>query len=254
MDGGLFGPAAPSATLDAESETALWRRWHDARDADAREALVGQYLGYARALAARSFARRPNPEFEFGDYFHFAAIGMFEAFERFDPERSARFRTYATPRILGAMLDGLEKLSERQQQICLWRRHVQDRLASQRESQSAGGSDAQLLRRLGDIGIGMAIGFLLEGTGMVLGAETTLPDDAYSQAEARQMRERLWRVVDRLTPREAQVIRRHYLQHQPFEEIARELGLTRGRISQLHRQAIERLRQALAGVRLELSC
>jgi RNA polymerase sigma factor for flagellar operon FliA len=34
----------------------------------------------------------------------------------------------------------------------------------------------------------------------------------------------------------------HYLQHVPFVEIAKMLGVTKGRISQLHKSAMARLR------------
>jgi RNA polymerase sigma factor for flagellar operon FliA len=41
------------------------------------------------------------------------------------------------------------------------------------------------------------------------------------------------------------VIYGHYYQHQPFEEIAQDMELSRGRVSQIHRSALARLRGSL---------
>jgi RNA polymerase sigma factor for flagellar operon FliA len=48
-----------------------------------------------------------------------------------------------------------------------------------------------------------------------------------------------------LPDRERHVITSHYLQQRAFAEVAEELGVTRGRVSQLHRDGIERLRRAM---------
>jgi RNA polymerase sigma factor for flagellar operon FliA len=68
----------------------------------------------------------------------------------------------------------------------------------------------------------------------------------YRQAEMRQVRERLVQAVDALPPQERTVIRSHYLQDLPFEEVAATLKLTKGRISQIHKQALLRLRTCVA--------
>jgi RNA polymerase sigma factor for flagellar operon FliA len=69
---------------------------------------------------------------------------------------------------------------------------------------------------------------------------------------ARQTHQRLLHLVDRLPAREARVIRHHYLQHVSFDDIAKTLGLTPGRISQLHRRALGLLRDAMKAEGLDL--
>jgi RNA polymerase sigma factor for flagellar operon FliA len=49
------------------------------------------------------------------------------------------------------------------------------------------------------------------------------------------------------------VIRRHYLQQQGFEEIAAILQLTRGRVSQLHRQGLDRIRRLMDYAKLDVT-
>jgi RNA polymerase sigma factor for flagellar operon FliA len=48
-----------------------------------------------------------------------------------------------------------------------------------------------------------------------------------------------------LPEREAKIIRHHYFQQVPFDDIAESLGLTKGRVSQLHRRALMMLRDAM---------
>lgn len=236
----------------APDEAALWARWLQGRAPEDRERLAERYLPYARALAARSYARRLHNEFEFDDYLHYAVVGMLEALDRYQCGRGAAFKTFATPRIQGAIIDGLDSLSERQQQAGLRRRLMQERVASIKTG-GAGNDGHRLLQELSEIGVGLALGFLLEGTGMVQVPDERVADNAYAPMELRQLRERIWQLVAQGTPREVQVIRRHYLQQQPFEQIAEALQLTRGRVSQLHKQGLERIRRSMAAARVDVA-
>jgi hypothetical protein len=61
--------------------------------------------------------RRTSNELEFGDFMQVGTVGLLEAINRFNPERGVRFETYAGRRIEGAILSGVQSLSERQQQV-----------------------------------------------------------------------------------------------------------------------------------------
>lgn len=237
--------AAEVPSLKGMGEEQLWQYWHSKRDPAARKLLSELYLPYARAMAAKSYSRRVHSEFQFEEYFHFAVVGMMESLDRYLPQRGAQFKTFATPRINGAILNGLDGLSERQQQIGFRRRLERERLESLKTEDAAQDHGQKLLQQLSDIGVGVALGFLLEGTGMLIDVDDRLPDNAYSHVELRQLRERIWRLVEQLTEREAEVIRRHYLQQQGFDEIASALELTKGRISQLHSRGLERIRKLI---------
>lgn len=233
-------PAAPRHALLAD-EPELWRRWRDGGELRARDRIVLHYQSYARALAAQMYGRRTYDEFEFDEYLQFATVGLIEAVERFDPQRGILFKTFATRRITGAMLSGLSTLSERQQQIGLRRRVAAERVESIKAA-SLPGDPEQLLRELAEIGVGLALGFALEGSGMVAGAEASLPDNSYTRLELRQFQQQILHLTRRLTAREQEVIQMHYLQQISFDEIAARLQLSKGRISQLHSQGLKRLR------------
>jgi RNA polymerase sigma factor for flagellar operon FliA len=247
MEAVLAAPDAPPAQAD---ELALWRRLRAGGDAQAREELLALHMPYARVVAAVCYARRYSDEVEFGDYLQYASIGLLEALERFDPDRGAQFRTFAARRMHGAILNGLEHLSEKQQQISARQRLRAERVESIRQlPQDPKGARApadRLCAYVAEVGVGLALAWLLEGTGLVDAGERAEALPFYHHAELRQLRERLQQAVEGLPPQERTVIRGHYLQELPFEEIATMLHLTKGRISQIHKSALRRLRACVA--------
>lgn len=238
-------PARRHAQLD--DEAGLWQRCREQGDAGAREVLIGHYLSYARALAAQLYGRRAIDEFEFDEYMQFATVGLMEAVDRFDASRGILFKTFATTRINGAMLSGLSTLSERQQQIAMRRRMTDERVRSLRGA-TLSNDPERLLRELAEIGIGLALGFALEGSGMLASPEASVADNTYTRLELRQFQQQIAYLCRRLTAREQEVIQKHYMQHISFDEIAEQLGLTKGRVSQLHTQGLKRLRSLLLQV------
>lgn len=230
----------------AEDEAILWRRWQETRDEQSRESLLARHLPFGRIIAAKMYARRTHDDIAFDDYLQFATLALLESFERYDPDLGAQFRTYAYPRMTGAILSGLEQLSERQQQIALRRRLKADRLSLAKQLAPADmGKAEKLLRYLADVGVGFALGAMLEGSTLLVNDEPWIPDRSYERVELRQLRQRLKGLLGQLTERESQVIRAHYLQEITFDDIARELGISNARVSQLHVQALQRLRRLL---------
>jgi RNA polymerase sigma factor FliA len=242
------------ATVDAGEEFVVWRLLREEDDAGARERLLALHMGYAKVVAASYYARRFHDEIEFGDYLQYARLGLLEALERFDPSRGVQFRTFAARRMHGAILDGIERLTEKQQQIAARSRLRAERmqdvkvLAGERSGSGTGvPQDAQqLLAYVAEAGIGLALCWMLEGSGMVDAEGEAATQPFYRSTELRQLRDRLLHSIEGLPAAERTVIRSHYLQEVPFEQIAATLQLTRGRISQLHRRALHRLRGLLA--------
>ena len=243
----------------------LWLRWRRQGEEGAREQLIDHYLPYARMMAAMVYGRRTHNDVEFEDYLQLARVGLLEAVDRFDPDRGARFKTFAARRVQGAVLNGLTRLTEKNQQISAQMRLRRERLEAVKEAASAevAGDNAsivddkapgadKLFRYLAEVGIGIALGVLLEGTGMV-DAEAfdnndhvASPEVSYfRKSEILQLHAVLRGLVDQLGERQKTVIRYHYLQEIPFDEIARSMNITRGRVSQLHREGLSRLRELL---------
>lgn len=229
------------------AEAALWQRLRQDGDGTARAQLLALHLPYAKVVAASYYARRFHDEIEFGDYYQYASLGMLEALDRYDPGRGVQFRTFAARRMHGSILNGLERFTEKQQQIAA-RQRLRDERTQDLKSLAGlepGGAPPQqaeqLLRFVSEVGIGLALCWMLEGTAMVESG------DGYSQpfyrtVALRQLAQRLAHAIDQLPVQEKTVVRGHYLQEQPFEQIAVAMQLTKGRISQIHKQALLHLR------------
>lgn len=218
----------------------LWARYALGRRVEIRNALAASYAEFARMMAAKAYARRTSEEMEFDDYLQYARIGLIESIERFDAAQGAKFETYAAIRINGAILNGLESASELHEQLAARRRRVAERTAALRtasEDSSGGG----VFGRLADVAIGLAVGFMLEGSGMFRDADVGMPDNTYSGVELRQMQRRMHGMIAQLPERQRHVVHAHYVQNQAFDEIAANLKLSRGRVSQLHREALTNL-------------
>src|SRR5205085_9215566 len=186
--------------------------------ASARAALLKMHLPYARILAAHFYSRRFTDDVEFGDFLQFASIGLLEALERYDPGRGVQFRTFAARRMQGAVLNGLERCTEKHQQIAARQRLRSERL---QEVKALAGADAsgaaphgaeQLVRFVSEMGIGLALCWMLEGTGMVETPEASTSNPFYRSVALAQLRQRLLQAVDALPVQQKTVVRSHYLQ------------------------------------------
>jgi RNA polymerase sigma factor FliA len=224
-----------------DNVASLWARWIESRHVADRHALVERYTGFARMLAAKCYSGRISAELEFGDYLQFAMVGLVEAVDRYEPDAGAKFETFAALRINGAILNGVESLSEVQRQASVRHRVVKERAAS--VASKANAQPASALEKLAEIAIGLALGFALEDSGVYEGSgERMLPDNAYSRLELQQLSQRLADCVKSLPEQQRIVIHRHYFQQMPFEEIAASLNLSKGRVSQVHSAALANLR------------
>ncbi len=219
-----------------------------ARGSDERDRLASYYREFARMLAAICYGKRYSQELEFADYLQLAQIGLLEAIDRFDPARGVPFEAYAEQRITGAVLNGAESLSEKQRQVATRVHLRRERARSLIEGAQAEQPEASAaLRRFADIATSLALGLLLEDAAIVADVEKADPSATpYERLEVVQLRERVDKLVDELPDMERRVIRHHYYQHVPFDEIARASNLSKGRISQIHHAAVQRLRQLCA--------
>jgi RNA polymerase sigma factor for flagellar operon FliA len=232
-----------------EAEAALWARWRQNGDLAARQELIAHHLPYARIVAAKYYSNRYHNEVEFDEYFQLASLGLVEALDRFDPTMGVQFRTFASRRIQGSILDGLERSTEKQQQIAMRQRVDAQRREIIKQTlgeRSASRTPEQMLKYVAEAGLAFALGWLLDGTGMLDTGECTEDIPFYKGVAMREFRAQLLDLVEDLPAQERMVIRNHYLQEVSFEEIATAAGLTRGRISQIHRAALNRLRDAVA--------
>ena len=220
-------------------EASLWRRFRFEREFRCREQIFTQYRSLARAIARRQLRARPRNGVELNDMEQFAYEGLLVAIDRYDPLRGIPFGAFARRRIIGSIADGAARMNESDAHYSYRRRIETERL----RSIAAEAGPADPLDALADLAAGLAIGLMLEGTGLVE------PEDgidrrpnAYESLAWRQLNAQLDREIDRLPEREAAIIRQHYENGVSFSQIAQLLDLSKGRVSQLHAHALAKLR------------
>lgn len=220
-------------------EASLWRRFRYEREFTCREQIFTRYRGLARNIALRQLRARPRNGIELNDMEQFAYEGLLAAIDRFDPLRGIPFGAFARRRIVGSIADGAARMNEVDAQYSYRRRVEVERL----RSIAAEGQEADPIAALADLAAGLALGLMLEGTSLIE------PDDgadrrpnAYESLAWRQLNAQLAREIDRLPERESAIIRQHYENGVSFAQIAQILGLSKGRVSQLHASALAKLR------------
>lgn len=221
----------------------LWQMFGQARDGSTRERLIEHYLPLAKTIAAKLFGLRADDSVAFADYLQYARVGLIESVDRFDQTRNVPFEAYASHRIRGAVLNGLATDSEVAAQRQFWRTHVPDRIGSLLETTGRNVSRASLSDLI-EITVGLAIGSLLDFEPPEL-IDETIPANPYAATELAQMANAVRKLLPNLPEREREVIEGHYFRREEFQSIATCYGISKGRVSQIHGRALQRLRQML---------
>jgi RNA polymerase sigma factor for flagellar operon FliA len=231
--------------LNGLPEDQLWQLFIMDHEPAVRQALIRLHMELARKIAASLYVQRVHNDVEFQDYLQYARVGLMESIDRFDPLREASFSTYASYRIRGAILNGIEHATEHTSQREHRRRvHVQERLVSAREREENDSTDS--LSEMVDITIALALGYVLEDSGLWRSLDEDPDTDPYKTYEFKRLRERMSLIVKALPEREQLIIKYHYFDHMEFIEVGELLGLSKGRISQLHNRALRLIREAYA--------
>lgn len=230
------------------AEAALWRRFAQSQDGRLREKLFNRYRHLARSLARRSARRNDVAENVLRDLEQSAYRGLLEAIDRFDPVLGVPFPAFAKPRINGRIADGLAELDETRARIRFQRQVERERLASLIEEQEAAKRPARDL--LSDLVTELALGLMLDAE------ERDAPDELTGQRENsfdtlawHETRALLAERVNALPELEKIVVRQHYQHDLLFSQIAAMLGLSKGRISQIHKAALAKLRKSMRFLR-----
>ena len=101
--------AEQETSLAEKSEEELWKLYKETGDPEIRERLVRQYAPLVKYVAGKVAVGMPH-NVEFDDLVGYGVFGLFDAIEKFDPEKHVKFKTYAVTRIRGAIFDELRSI------------------------------------------------------------------------------------------------------------------------------------------------
>jgi RNA polymerase sigma factor for flagellar operon FliA len=181
--------------------------------------------------------------------------GLLDARMRFDPTRGVQFKSFAYYRVRGAVLDGVRRMAYLPRRAYARLKAAE---ALDLEGESASEARAQAGAEGATVGVTDVEGGL-RGIDGILGRvaaayctaasaneEDSEPSNPEHSFLARERRSRVQRALDLLPEQERHLIRGHYIEGRNFDEIAKELGLSKSWASRLHTRALGRLRETLA--------
>ena len=211
---------------------------------------VIQYAPLVRRLAYQIASRLP-PNVELDDLIQDGMMGLLDAMKRYEPRPGLNFEAYARFRITGAIYDSCREND-------VLPRNQRDKLsdlenAIRRLEQELGRhpTDQEVADRC-ELSINEYHQTLDTMVGMT--AFDEVPEHLLPIADGadpsqinsfRQISDRLAQVIKELPEKERMVVALHYQEDLSFREVATVLDLTPGRISQIHTQAMLRIRSVL---------
>jgi RNA polymerase sigma factor for flagellar operon FliA len=190
--------------------------------------------------------------------------GLIEAHRSYDPNRGAKFSTYALPRIRGSILDALRAAHPLPRSLQKVSSDIEKASASLYTDLGRSPTRSELAERMG-----LALDDLLSATRAssirvlslesladmtVNGATEKLNEmadddpgiDPHTVTQQQLLRHQLLEAIEDLPDRERQIIRLYYIESRSLKSIGRAMEISESRASQLRHRAIRRLRTALA--------
>ncbi len=226
--------------------------WEDfsARD---KEKIVRHYAPKVRFIASRMKAKLPK-HIELSELVSAGTLGLLEALGKFKAQFAIRFDSYASSRIRGAMIDELRRLDwfprslrakVREINQAIWRIESEfGRTPTVEELVEATGLSEK------DINTGLEalqnqLCVSLDSIQDYIANESGTNDleDPFKNTAFVELIDKVSDVIDVLTPREKLVLSLYYTEELNMREASEVMDITEGRVSQLHTQAIARIRR-----------
>lgn len=227
---------------EVDWEQNLWRKFTTCNDEYARGELIQYYMPLAKSIASQVYRLRHDDDVGYEDYLQYANVGLLESIERFDPNANALFSTYAVFRIRGAIYNGIQKFSEKREQIAL-----KTRLRKERQDSLVQGAnqddEIDTFSSLVENAIGLALIYMLDDVSYVKTDADSTHEGPYQNCIKYELYKTLKSSVETLSERERTIINLHYFEFKTFVEISELLSLSKGRVSQLHKQAINTIKK-----------
>jgi len=210
---------------------------------------IRQYDAFVRGIVKHTRAQL-GIEGDAEDLLAFAYEGLLEARQRFDASRGVQFKSFAYYRVRGAILDGVRRMA-------YLPRRAYARLKASEALDLEGEQAVEARAALGSAAASDVEGGLraIDGIlGRVAAAYCTAASAQEEESEpnnpeysliVRERRTRVQRALAVLPEQEKYLIQGHYIEGRNFDELAKELGLSKSWASRLHTRALARLREVL---------
>jgi RNA polymerase sigma factor for flagellar operon FliA len=238
-------------------DKSLWKKYKDDDNQQAREEIILKHLGLVRYAVGRIIIMLPD-HIESDDLESYGIIGLIEAVEKFNHKRGVEFSTFALPRIKGEIYDYLRskdwlpdnmrreiKLVEEEREN--FKAKTGKEPDQKKLAELAGIREDRLntIERHSQLANWISLSHDFEGVELIelIAADLDEAVDKMTEEEAVNL---LAEKLDQLSENEKLVLTLYYYEELTQVEIAEIIELSAARVSQIHSQAIRRLRGMLS--------
>ncbi len=230
------------------------------KDVSYRDQLITEYLPYVKRIVHRIAVHLPST-IDIEDLMNVGVIGLIQAVDRYDPKRDNKFMTYAVFRIRGAVLselrsrDFLSRANRRKirnlENVHLKLEQKLGREVDDFEIAEELDIDIEQVHRTKQMSGISFISFEELGFSSKDEKEKLInylidsEDDALTVTRLKELKAAVARAIEQLPEKERLVISLYYLDELTMKETGKVLNVTESRVSQIHSQAIMRLRTKL---------
>jgi RNA polymerase sigma factor for flagellar operon FliA len=221
--------------------------------------LLTDHMPLVKRLAHHMKAKLP-PSVEVDDLVQAGMIGLLDAISRYEETHGAQFETYAVLRIRGAMLDELRNSDWLPRSMRQNMRKIESAMSSLQQKLGHPPTESEVAKLL-KLSLSEYQDMLGDGGGHQLvyyedfhdneGSDNFLDRYAVDDADPLRslldgdFRQAVIDAIDALPPREKMLMGLYYEEEMNLKEIGAVMGVSESRVSQLHTQAVARLRSAL---------
>ena len=255
------------STYTEQDELELWKDYKRTKNSEIRDRMVKQYAPLVKYVAGKVAIGMPQ-NVEFDDLVGYGVFGLFDAIEKFDPEKHIKFKTYAVTRIRGAIFDELRSIDWVPRSVRQKSREIEEAIRTLEATLGRSASDAEISHEMGLTTKEFEKAMLkVSGTSIlslndvwytgedsdnvsivdsIEGPDNFTPDNIVEKEEIKRV---IIQSIQELPEKEKTVLVLYYYEDLTLKEIGKVLEVTESRVSQLHTKAIMRLRAKLTSIK-----
>ena len=234
-------------------------------DGKLRDQLIMDYAPLIRFVAQRIASRLPS-NIDIDDLISAGVIGLMDAIEKYDPSRDNKFKTYAEFRIRGSILDELRSQDWVPRSVRDKAKKIERTYAELEQRYGRAVTDTEISTELGikldeyhDMVAkvkavtllsvdDLTVPYQQERKSLLDCLESSNSKNPFAQLKSKGVRRILMDNIDKLPEKQKLVLSLYYYEDLNLKEIGKILEVTESRVSQLHTQAVVKLRSKLKEV------
>jgi len=234
-------------------------------DPKVKDEIIIEYAPLVKYIAQKIASRLPS-NIELDDLISCGVIGLMDAIQKFDPSRDNKFKTYAEFRVRGAILDELRAQDWVPRSVREKSKMVEKAYAKLESEFGRPATDEEMCKELNCtqdefhdllnkaksvslLNIDDSASFNRGDKKLMAGLmEDSRSNNPFSAVSYKNSRDKIKEGIMALPEKQRLVLSLYYYEDLNLKEIGQVLDVTESRVSQLHTQAIMKLRGKLKNV------